>query len=940
MSNSKEEIVCHTCDKLFSSIRAYYSHNCNEGKISSDEESESPPFDILSIPSYEADASLKSSKSSVLSMSSPTSICSSATNHSSYNYNLMEKISPDSYDSDSHQSSQSSSGETQSIYIPKDHFSITSCQSSSSEESLMEEVSSNASEDTSDESLSISINSYTSTDYDFKETQSFNGDNDSTDIVDSEYYLNDDEVSKRVNTYSSLLLSNPSQRSISICHNVHKIESDLLYIIKSNRLPNKLYDELMNWASNAHFSGYFDRGDGVRLNTALKRLADSCCDDVGGAPLCTTMNLPNLPPIDVHYSSFMKHAHRLLNSPHLMCDANWSYQYNGGQRSDLNTGSWWKKAEKNLCKRLCVKSLDESNHVLVPVLIFDDETHCDEKGRIKMQPVLCSLGNITMAKRISSDSWFLLGFIPPNPKTDKELEQEKRSVLSKENALKLYHNSLSILLSEIRCSQRSGGTRMHVHGKGIVTVHFQICCIIGDTKGHSEMCCHFSSFSSQLNRMTRDCQVPTVYGDYPDFECIFTKQSDIDGIVREACANINSKTLMKESRQKLKEISQHGVIPIYNLLGCGGDLGGIYTLCPYEVLHLLYLGLFKYALHSCFNYREPPSNLKSWYTKRINGKIPWDSPHPKLPGASDLPCTFNAAEFERRIRVLVRSAKRQSDRDWHKFNFNNGVTSLTKLSGQEYPGLLLLSAIALEGMLGNRQAEKDFIRVFWYSLSMDLMLSQESVAESFLEKLKKRIRSYLWLYLKVIGPQREIHSSCGLCITKFHALLHFPFYIDKFGSASNFFGGYRESSLRPTVKSWINRTTKQHSRVQQDMMSRYYESLAVDHIKQHHSRQCQPSSNPNQIENNIYFGDEMYKLSKNPFLLIYTPDHGWHTHTTHRWSCTSSCGALYHPCKRDTIGKSWVKKLVDHADSLDIGVDRIGCHMECYVPTDRAQCYT
>ena len=102
---------------------------------------------------------------------------SSTTNHSSYNYNLMEKIPPDSYDSDSNQSSLSSSGERQSVYIPKDLFSITSSQSLTSEESVMEEISS-ATKDTCDESLSISIKSYITTDYDFKQTQSFNGGND------------------------------------------------------------------------------------------------------------------------------------------------------------------------------------------------------------------------------------------------------------------------------------------------------------------------------------------------------------------------------------------------------------------------------------------------------------------------------------------------------------------------------------------------------------------------------------------------------------------------------------------------------------------------------------------------------------------------------------------------------------------------------------------
>ena len=346
MSNFNEEIVCHTCDRLFSSKSVYDSHNCNDTKMPSDDESESPPFDILSIPSYQDDSSLKSSKSSILSTSSK-GVLSSNTNSSLNNYNSMEKISPDSYQSHSQQSSQSSTLEMHSIDILHDNLSTTNSQSSTSEDYFIEENGTASDDNNSDELLSISINSYSSTDYNLKDTLSSNGDNDSTEIDDLEYYFNDDEVSRRFDTYSSHLLSNPSsQRCMSNLHNVHKIESDLIYILKSNRLPNKLYDELMTWASNAHFSGYFDRDDGVKFHTALKKLADSCCDDVGGAPLCTTMNLPNLPSIDVHHSSFMKHAYRLLNSSHLMCDANWTYQYNGGQRSDLNTGSWWKNAEK------------------------------------------------------------------------------------------------------------------------------------------------------------------------------------------------------------------------------------------------------------------------------------------------------------------------------------------------------------------------------------------------------------------------------------------------------------------------------------------------------------------------------------------------------------------------------------------------------------------
>jgi hypothetical protein len=57
------------------------------------------------------------------------------------------------------------------------------------------------------------------------------------------------------------------------------------------------------------------------------------------------------------------------------------------------------------------------------------------------------------------------------------------------------------------------------------------------------------------------------------------------------------------------------------------------------------------------------------------------------------------AYFERRIKIAKEIATRQSDRDVTKTTFNNGVTSLTRLSGQEYPGLVMLTMVNLEKML-------------------------------------------------------------------------------------------------------------------------------------------------------------------------------------------------------------------------------------------------
>lgn len=63
-----------------------------------------------------------------------------------------------------------------------------------------------------------------------------NQDLNSTKSVDAESSFNDREVSKKVNTYSSWLLSNPpSQRCKPTLHKLHKTEGGLLYILKSNR---------------------------------------------------------------------------------------------------------------------------------------------------------------------------------------------------------------------------------------------------------------------------------------------------------------------------------------------------------------------------------------------------------------------------------------------------------------------------------------------------------------------------------------------------------------------------------------------------------------------------------------------------------------------------------------------------------------------------------
>ena len=44
----------------------------------------------------------------------------------------------------------------------------------------------------------------------------------------------------------------------------------------------------------------------------------------------------------------------------------------------MNTGLWWKNAEKNMLHRTR-NSVDNFSHILIPIIAFIDKTHCTKK---------------------------------------------------------------------------------------------------------------------------------------------------------------------------------------------------------------------------------------------------------------------------------------------------------------------------------------------------------------------------------------------------------------------------------------------------------------------------------------------------------------------------------------------------------------------------------
>jgi hypothetical protein len=77
--------------------------------------------------------------------------------------------------------------------------------------------------------------------------------------------------------------------------------------------------------------------------------------------------------------------------------------------------------------------------IFCPVHLFIDATLADRIGCLKVEPVLCLFGNICGKKRQNASAWFILGFIPPYPKSSIESQADHRREETKHLHMEYYH---------------------------------------------------------------------------------------------------------------------------------------------------------------------------------------------------------------------------------------------------------------------------------------------------------------------------------------------------------------------------------------------------------------------------------------------------------------------------------------------------------------------
>jgi hypothetical protein len=733
-------------------------------------------------------------------------------------------------------------------------------------------------------------------------------------------------------------------------------DESLLALVIENNLPQDMYNKILDWALFAEITSY-QIPDAPVFRTALRHMHAKYASVCGGPPKSEVVTVPGYQPMHVYRFDFLQQAKRLFLDDDLMKDSLWHYNPKvtaGGERlySEMNTGDFWKLGADYVAQLAGGANSDNSlDHLFCPVILFVDATLADRIGRLKVEPVLCSVGNICGEKRRLASSWFILGFIPPYPKSSIEVAFDRTKVDSKHGQITYYHECLkSILQDLLSVDKNEHGHEMFVAGKGFIRAHFKLSLVIGDTEGHDKICTHYLSYSSNIQRVSRDCNLPQSQADDVNANCQFVIMEEIKTIVMEQIDVLNARPRRNigAARAKLQEISQYPVLSAFFDFDYCGDPHGIFGSCPFERLHAWLSGIMRDGMRYLFLMCDLPQDFMDWC--QDEDRMESNRPHISI---TDADYHINKAKFEAIFRFLTMCSRRQSDHSVPRTPFKNGVTDLTRLNGQEYPGLVMLTLVALKGLLHERVDEswhEDIVSVLWMMLSLNEQMSSPCISSSELEVLENRINIFLHKYKLVFGHVALANSKVGLKKVKFHAPKHFVFYNKRYGSSENSFGGTLESALKSTVKQPTERTSRRHDHLCKELAARQHDRFCIAQSRIENSSlydNLESRTSPDSKRQHLECDDNHsmattlpsgWRMHKSVFSLSRSGEQ-W---STHHGKNTFLNRIVYPNFVSSTPGEVfgngeslWVVRAVEHADEL--GYTRIKVCCGASIPTERVE---
>ena len=655
----------------------------------------------------------------------------------------------------------------------------------------------------------------------------------------------------------------------------------LLQIIVDSKLPKSVYTSTIKWHQQTLSKLYFQKLNVLQETIQIPILPKSYSNvietindilSVGDKtvelkPECHQVVIPSEHTISVTrfplkamlYSLFltpslMDSKHCLLHNkyyrnPNLLRDLDTKDRVFG----DIHTGEWFFNAYNNICT--------SQRDVLVPIIIFCDETPIDTYGRLGLDAILFTLGCFKKDVRNLDKAWRLLGYVPDM----KNYTSDGSSKSKQRNIRKDYHSVLTVILQEIYELERSGGIAYTIQSDcgtkfEDVTLRFCLMLVSGDAPGLDKLADMYCSYTTASKYVCRDC---------------YCLSSNLNNHL-EKCIFVNRADITNKSKEELEEYCYHKVENnAFNRHSFGGDPSHINGCSPPEILHQFLLGVVKMLL--------------KYFSGAITNKA--------------------MQQIDRTVIFISRNFSRQSHRKFPDIAlFKNGYVK-SHLTGKEHINQLFILYISLiqtynmytipiidsksaaksctvkkqktsttsTGRSRNHFNGKSTVTEFVEEkVEYNKILSDLTKMRKWINLLEQTLCFNQWLqqseipYTDLIDTTSEDHSDdihpdlseesgapfhytsiadkairkfmsnftenvkemAGnkTCTAKLHWILHLEHYAKKFGAFVNYEGGIGERMLKSMVKQPARQTQRRQHVLAYQACTRYYEHILVKTI--------------------------------------------------------------------------------------------------------------